>query len=79
MLLWPLSLLFRTLVALRVLLYRLGWLQTERMPVPVVIVGNVIAGGAGKTPVVMAVVQHLRARGWQVGVVSRGYGRHTED
>lgn len=79
MLLWPLSLLFRTLVALRALLYRLGWLRTERVPVPVVIVGNVIAGGAGKTPVVMAVVQHLRARGWQVGVVSRGYGRHTDD
>ncbi|MBS75849.1 tetraacyldisaccharide 4'-kinase [Variovorax sp.] len=79
LLLWPLSLLFRTLVALRALLYRLGWLRAERMPVPVVIVGNVIAGGAGKTPVVMAVARHLRARGWRVGVVSRGYGRHTDD
>ncbi len=46
---------------------------------PVVIVGNVIAGGAGKTPVVMAVARHLRSRGWHVGVVSRGYGRHTDD
>jgi tetraacyldisaccharide 4'-kinase len=61
------------------LLYRLGWLRTERVPVPVIVVGNVIAGGAGKTPVVMAVVQHLRARGLQVGVVSRGYGRRTDD
>ncbi len=79
LLLWPLSLIFRTLVALRALLYRLGWLRAERMPVPVVIVGNVIAGGAGKTPVVMAVVRHLHSRGWRVGVVSRGYGRHTDD
>lgn len=78
-LLWPLSLLYAALFILRGWLYRLGWLRTERAPVPVIVVGNVIAGGAGKTPVVMAVVQHLRARGLQVGVVSRGYGRRTDD
>lgn len=77
--LWPLSLLYAAIFAVRGGLYRLGWLRTERVPVPVIVVGNVIAGGAGKTPVVMAVVQHLRARGLQVGVVSRGYGRRTED
>lgn len=60
-------------------MYRFGWLPTERVPVPVIVVGNVIAGGAGKTPVVMAVVEHLRALGLQVGVVSRGYGRRTDD
>jgi tetraacyldisaccharide 4'-kinase len=78
-LLWPLSLLYAALFAARGCLYRLGWLRSERVPVPVIVVGNVIAGGAGKTPVVMAVVRHLRARGIQVGVVSRGYGRRTDD
>jgi tetraacyldisaccharide 4'-kinase len=77
--LWPLSLLYAALFALRGLPYRLGWSQSERVPVPVIVVGNVIAGGAGKTPVVMAVVRHLQARGLRVGVVSRGYGRRTDD
>jgi tetraacyldisaccharide 4'-kinase len=45
----------------------------------VVVVGNVIAGGAGKTPVVMALVQYLRSRGLHPGVISRGYGRSTQD
>ncbi|MEJ1129455.1 tetraacyldisaccharide 4'-kinase [Variovorax sp. CCNWLW225] len=78
-LLWPLSLLYAALFAVRRWFYRLGWLKTERVPVPVIVVGNVIAGGAGKTPVVMAVVRHLQARGLQVGVISRGYGRRTGD
>ncbi|WGT66027.1 tetraacyldisaccharide 4'-kinase [Variovorax paradoxus] len=78
-LLWPLSLVYAALFALRSWFYRLGWLKTERVQVPVIVVGNVIAGGAGKTPVVMAVVRHLQARGLRVGVISRGYGRHTDD
>lgn len=78
-LLWPLSLLFGGLAALRRTLYRRGVLRTEAAGVPVVIVGNVIAGGSGKTPVVMAIVRHLAARGLRVGVVSRGYGRSTQD
>lgn len=76
--LWPLSALYRGLVAVRRLLYRAGWLQRTHLPVPVIVVGNVVAGGGGKTPVVMAVVQHLQARGMQPGVVSRGYGRRSK-
>jgi tetraacyldisaccharide 4'-kinase len=78
-LLWPLSLLYAALFALRGSFYRLGWLRSERAGVPVIVVGNVIAGGAGKTPVVMAIVRHLQARGLRVGVVSRGHGRRTAD
>jgi tetraacyldisaccharide 4'-kinase len=77
--LWPLSLIFGALVRLRRLGYRRGWLRTERMPVPVIVVGNVVAGGAGKTPLVIALVRHLQARGHRVGVVSRGYGRHSAE
>ena len=77
-LLWPLSVLYALLVRLRKTLYQVGWLTSERLPVPVLVVGNVVAGGAGKTPVVMAIVQHLQARGIRVGVISRGYGRSNQ-
>lgn len=74
-LLWPVSLLYGALVGLRRWLYRHGWLRTPTLPVPVVVVGNVVAGGAGKTPVVIEVVRHLQRRGLRVGIISRGYGR----
>lgn len=76
-LLWPVSLLYGGLTAVRRALFRLGILKTERLEVPVVVVGNVVAGGSGKTPVVMAIVRHLQSQGVRVGVVSRGYGRST--
>lgn len=78
-LLWPISLLYGLLVRVRKTLYSLGWLSSERLSVPVVVVGNVVAGGAGKTPVVMAIVQHLQAQGIRVGVISRGYGRRNQN
>lgn len=74
-LLWPLSQLYGLLSALNRLLYRWGIFKTHRVAVPVIVVGNIVAGGGGKTPTVMALVQHLKAHGLQVGVVSRGYGR----
>lgn len=77
--LWPLSRLYGLLVALRRGLYRADIFKSSHPGVPVIVVGNVIAGGAGKTPVVMALVQHLKAKGWRPGVVSRGYGRSTSD
>ncbi len=78
-LLWPLSLLFGTLVALRQGLYQIGFLKIQRAPALVIVVGNVVAGGAGKTPVVMALVEHLRSRGLHPGVISRGHGRRSRD
>lgn len=79
LLLWPLSLLYAALAGARRSLFRRGLLASERLPVPVVVVGNVVAGGAGKTPVVMALLAHLRAGGLAAGVVSRGHGRTATD
>ncbi len=78
-LLSPLALLFGALVALRRKLYLTGILKTRNVGVPVFVVGNVVAGGSGKTPVVLALVRHVQALGFRVGVISRGYGRRTMD
>lgn len=73
-LLLPLALLFRLVVALRRQAYRLGILESIRLRVPVVVVGNLAAGGAGKTPLVLALALELARRGRRPGIVSRGYG-----
>jgi tetraacyldisaccharide 4'-kinase len=73
-LLSPLGVLMWLLVRWRRLAYLRGWLKREGLPVPVVVVGNRIAGGAGKTPTTLALLHHLQARGWRPGVLSRGYG-----
>lgn len=78
MVLYPVSLLFFLLSELRRWSYRLGLLNAERLPVPVVIVGNIAVGGSGKTPVVKWLVDTLRAAGWRPGVVSRGYGGRVD-
>ncbi len=78
LLLLPLSWLFGALAGLRRAAYRTGVLRSERLPVPVVVVGNLVAGGAGKTPLVLWLAGALRACGWQPGIVSRGYGAAGE-
>lgn len=69
------SKLYAGVVAARTSLYRCGWLRSRHPGKPVLVVGNVIAGGSGKTPLTIALVERLRAEGFTPGVASRGYGR----
>ena len=78
-LLTPLSMLYGALLVLRRWAYGLGLAKIHRLPVRVIVVGNVVAGGAGKTPVTLALLSHLQKRGFQIGVISRGHGRRTSD
>ncbi len=70
----PLSFLFGLIAGLRRAFYRRGWMRVQRLPVPVIVVGNLTVGGAGKTPLTLALVEWLRAAGYTPGIVSRGYG-----
>ncbi|MCP5227867.1 tetraacyldisaccharide 4'-kinase [Accumulibacter sp.] len=74
----PLSWLFGMLALLRRWLYRRGVLRARRLPVPVIVVGNLTVGGSGKTPLVLWLVHRLRAAGWRPGIISRGYGGSGE-
>ena len=70
-----LSALYGSVSALRRGAYLKGWFKRRHPGVPVLVVGNLTAGGAGKTPLTIALVERLRAEGWNPGVASRGYGR----
>ena len=74
----PVSVVYGALISLRRVAFATGLFKSQRVPALVIVVGNVVAGGAGKTPVTIAMVRHLKAQGFQVGVVSRGHGRHTQ-
>lgn len=78
LILLPLSLLFGLIAAVRRALYRAGVLRSRKLPVPVIVVGNITVGGSGKTPFALWLARQLLDAGWHPGIVSRGYrGRAT--
>ncbi|KFA59283.1 tetraacyldisaccharide 4'-kinase [Gilliamella sp. Choc4-2] len=77
-LLIPFSLLYGLIALVRRFLYRLGILKPWRSPVPIIIIGNLSVGGNGKTPLVVGLIESLKQKGLQVGVVSRGYGGKSD-
>lgn len=77
-LLRPVAWCYGTMRKLRECLYRWKIFKTTQLSVPVIVVGNVVAGGVGKTPVVIALVARLVHMGYQPGVISRGYGRKSK-
>ncbi|WP_323084156.1 tetraacyldisaccharide 4'-kinase [Providencia alcalifaciens] len=77
-LLLPLSFLYGLITLVRHIGYKTGLLRSWKAPVPVVVVGNLTAGGNGKTPVVIWLVESLMKQGVRVGVVSRGYGGQSD-
>ena len=74
-LLYPLSLILRTAVGVRHVLYAAGILRQSHLPRPVISIGNLTMGGEGKTPMVIHVARLLRQQGATVALLSRGYGR----
>jgi len=72
--LFPLTFLSRIYLWLYKTTYALGWQSSTRLPVPVLVVGNLLVGGTGKTPVVIHLAQRLSQLGWHVGVIARGHG-----
>lgn len=73
-LLLPVSWVFFIIITIRKLLYKAGFLRSFRLDVPVIVVGNINVGGAGKTPLVIWLAEQLKLLGYQPGIVSRGYG-----
>ncbi len=75
---WPFVLLYAIVIRLKNAAYDLSLLKPRHLSWPVISVGNLSVGGTGKTPVVMLFAVLLRSRGWQVDVLSRGYGRNSQ-
>jgi tetraacyldisaccharide 4'-kinase len=77
-LLWPASLMFAVVVRVRRIFYKLKILGSTHPGIPVIVVGNLTAGGSGKTPLVLRIAEILKEHGWKPGIVSRGYGGNTD-
>ena len=74
LLLLPLSWIFFVAIHLRKWLYRIAWIKSARLSVPVIVVGNISVGGTGKTPMVIWLAEQLKNAGCTPGIISRGYG-----
>ncbi len=70
---WPFSVLYSFIVFVRKKAYEKGFLKVYVSKVPIIVIGNIMVGGNGKTPVVIALAEYLTEKGYKVGVVSRGY------
>ena len=77
-LLTPLSYIYAVVVKTRGWLYECGLLKQKRLPCTVISVGNIVAGGTGKTPAVIWIAKYLQSEGFQVGVLLRGYRRESQ-
>jgi len=71
----PLGVLYGSVVRARRILYRRGFLRTQRIDAPVISVGNLTTGGTGKTPLVESLARIIAAEGKRVCILTRGYGR----
>ena len=76
--LMPLGFLFSDAARFRRFLYRIGLLKTHKLPVPVIVVGNITVGGTGKTPLIIWMARLLKEAGYRPGIISRGYGGRAE-
>ena len=72
-LLLPLSWFYRLAVACRKFIYSAGILPVHKVGAPVIVVGNLTAGGTGKTPFIIWLARYLQSRGYKPGIISRGY------
>lgn len=70
----PISLIFFLLSTARKYLFKFGVLESHKLPVPVIVIGNISVGGTGKTPLVIWLAELLKQQGFNPGIVSRGYG-----
>lgn len=77
--LMPLSMLYDDVIRFRRFLYKKGFYKTTKLPVPVIIVGNITVGGTGKTPLTLWIAEMLKENGFKPGIISRGYGGKAED
>lgn len=77
LLLWPLSWIYGCILRLRKLILDLDLVKPSFSSVPIIIVGNIRVGGTGKTPIVIALAEHLSQLGWKPGIISRGFGSQT--
>ncbi len=76
-LLWPFSLMYGSIMAVRNWLYKIGWLKSTSFDIPTIVVGNLEMGGSGKSPFVDYLATHLQPH-YTIGILSRGYGRETK-